>query len=75
MCEFFKQQIFPGFYASYVNKKLKKQLDEENEFDVNVSSITGNKDRCIKEVKDDLVNQLDRKKRRVCSKKCVKDNK
>jgi len=61
---FLQQQIFPGFYASYVNKIISKNYKSQEDFDIDISAITiGQEEEYIKQIKIDLENQLDRKKR------------
>lgn len=61
---FIQQQIFPGFYASYVNKIISKNYNKQQSFGVDISSINGdNKEDYVKQVKLDLNNQLEIKKR------------
>lgn len=60
---FFQQQIFPGFYASYANKIISKNYESQQNFSVDISEVTGNETEYIKQIKIDLENQLERKKR------------
>jgi len=61
---FIKQQVFPGFYTQYVNKKyISKNYDSQKNFVVDISEISGNEEDYIEQIERDLENQLDRKKR------------
>lgn len=61
---FIQQQVFPGFYTAYVNKKyISKHYDSQQTFNVDISAVAGNEADYIKQVERDLENQLDRKKR------------
>lgn len=60
---FIQQQIFPGFYASYANKIISKNYKKQQDFEVDISLINGNNKEYIKQLKLDLDNQLERKKR------------
>ena len=60
---FFQQQIFLGFYASYVNKIISKNYESQQNFNVDISQVTGKEKEYIKQIKIDLENQLERKKR------------
>ncbi len=59
---FILEQIFPGYYASRSNKKVKKKYNEQENYDVNLDDITGDKQEYIDLVKADLKEQHDRKK-------------
>jgi hypothetical protein len=61
---FFQQQVFPGFYTEYVNKKfISKNYDSQQHFNVDISAVVGNEKDYIEQLEKDLENQLDRKKR------------
>lgn len=63
MLNFLKQQIFPGIYASIVNKEITKKYDLEDDYNVNTSTVSSDINEYIKLVKNDLENQLIRKRR------------
>lgn len=59
-----QQQIFPGFYTEYVNRKIiSKNYDVQMNFEVDISEVKGKESEYIKQVEKDLESQLDRKKR------------
>jgi len=60
---FFQQQVFPGFYASYVNKIISKNYENQQTFNVDISNVSGKEAEYIKQVRTDLENQFERKKR------------
>jgi hypothetical protein len=61
--DFLKQQIFPGIYAEYANRKISKIYNDQQNYSVDISAVAGSEDEYIKQVKTDLENQHDRKKR------------
>ncbi len=61
---FIQQQVFPGFYTWYVNKKyISKNYASQQNFNVNVAAVSGSEKDYIEQIEKDLENQLDRKKR------------
>jgi hypothetical protein len=60
---FFLQQIIPGVYASYANKIISENYKSQQNFDVDISAVSGNEEEYIKQIKNDLENQFERKKR------------
>ena len=64
--QFIRQQLFPGYYGHSVNRKLaiRHKNETENKFPV-IPPITSEKniDHYIKEIKNDLKNQIERKSR------------
>lgn len=61
MKQFLKQQIFPGIYATYVNKEISKIYKNQNDSDVDISEIKGKEDDYIKNLEEEIKIQLDRK--------------
>ncbi|MCO5267439.1 MAG: hypothetical protein M9897_00910 [Brumimicrobium sp.] len=63
---FIKQHIFPGFYAARANNKIAKDYEAQIEFGVDLSDIKTEEkplySKYIKQVKEDLKTQHDRKK-------------
>ena len=59
--DFVRQEIFPGIYATYANKKLKNDYDTQIEFAVDISAITGFENIYIEQIKNDLEKQRERK--------------
>lgn len=60
---FLLQEIFPGFYAYYVNKKINKIYNELHTFCVDITEITqGKENDYIEQIKADLKEQYDIKK-------------
>ncbi len=59
---FVKQQIFPGFYASLVNKKVEKSYNNLDEFEFDITEITDFKRHIIK-LEKELEAQLTRKEK------------
>jgi hypothetical protein len=60
---FFTQQIFPGFYAQYVNKVISRNSVSQSTFNVDITEISGDEENYIIQIEKDLENQLERKKR------------
>lgn len=68
MKSFIQQQIAPGIYSWYVNKKhISKRYEKLKEYEVDINSISNKTDDKKKEyatqIEKDLENQTDRKKR------------
>lgn len=61
MKQFLKQQIFPGIYASFINKEISKIYKNQNNSDVDISEIKGKEDDYIKKLEEEIKIQLDRK--------------
>lgn len=59
---FIKQEIFPGFYAGYVNKRISRSYVTQAKYEVDVSCASDNTSQYITDIKLDLANQLERKK-------------
>jgi len=59
---FILEQIFPGFHAGRSNKKVTDTYNKQQNFDVDLTAITGDKKEYIDQVKADLKDQHDRKK-------------
>lgn len=63
MSDFIKQQIFPGWYAGFVNKIVLRKYKEQEEYSVNIECIESGYEQVIKSVKNDLEKQATRKER------------
>src|SRR5690606_38096725 len=61
MLNFIKQQVFPGVYASYVNRKISVIYEKQKKLNIDVSAIKKNKEKYISELENELKNQYERK--------------
>jgi len=59
---FILEQILPGFHAVRSNKKVTETYNKRQNFEVDLTAITGDKKEYIDQVKADLKEQHDRKK-------------
>lgn len=61
MMQFIKQQIFPGFYADYCNKKVSEIYQKQEKADIDISEIKEEKDEYILKLKTEIEQQIERK--------------
>lgn len=61
MLKFIQQQIFPGLYADYCNKKVSKIYNKQKKADVNIAEINSEKDDYILKLKNEIEQQIERK--------------
>ena len=61
--DFLLQHIFPGYYAVYSNKLVTKKYEEIQNYEVDITAISQEKEKYyIEQVKIDIKEQYDRKK-------------
>ena len=62
MFNFFKQQVFTGFYADFANRIIAKNYNDKlSNFTVDITKVAGNEPTYIEQTKQELEAQLERK--------------
>ncbi len=61
--DFFKQQIFPGFFAWRINNKLNEKYIEAEKADIDISLLKTDRKKYIKELKKELDFQFEMKEK------------
>lgn len=59
--QFLKQQVFPGIYATYVNRQISLIYEKQRESEVDVSGIKGKEEEYVLKLKEEIKIQFDRK--------------
>lgn len=61
LIQFLKQQVFPGIYATYVNRQISLIYERQRKSEVDVSGIKGKEEEYIIKLKEEIKIQFDRK--------------
>ncbi|MFB3386586.1 hypothetical protein [Flavobacterium sp. LAR06] len=61
LIQFLKQQVFPGIYATYVNRQISLIYERQRKSEVDVSAIKGKEEEYILKLKEEIKIQFDRK--------------